>query len=573
MRRWSPLAVAFLVTLPAATTGFVLDDWVQRGVVRGEFDHTTKLALFNFGAGDAEALAPYIERGPYPWFTLPELKLRFLRPLSSALIVFDTEVFGATAWPQHLHSTLWYVALTAIVFVLYRRLVPGVAVLAGVLFALDDAHVMPAGWLANRNALVAVTFVWTGLVAHLAWRERGWRPGAVLSAACYVLGLAAGETAVAALAYVVAFEVAGQPARPLFARARGLVPLAIVVAGYFVAYRLLHAGARGSATYIDPVGEPLAFLAVAPVRFFANVGTQAFGFPDVWISLPEAKGLVTVAGVVALPLATLAWRRWAPIDEAQRRTLGWLLLGSAGAMAPALATFPAVRLLTAASLGLCAVVATLLAGAWRDRGVRRVLGVAWLGAAFVLQPLSQWVVLPLAFDAIGGRARQAVRDLALSGGERVVVLSSTEFVPAVYAVPLLAELQQALPRTWQVWSMAPLAVDVRRTGEQQLELEVVGGRMIDSMFEENFRGDGFPMSVGDRVQLEKAALTVLAVEGGKPTKVRADLELAPSDYTFVWWDGDTLARVTLPEPGQARRLPNAQTMFDRLLRGRREPSP
>ncbi|MBL8923624.1 MAG: hypothetical protein JNJ54_32515 [Myxococcaceae bacterium] len=570
MRRWSPLVVAVLVTLPAATTGFVLDDWVQRAVVRGQFDHTTKLALFNFGAGDAEALAPYIERGPYPWFTLPELKLRFLRPLSSALIVLDTGVFGASAWPQHLHSTLWYVALTAVVLALYRRLVPGVAVLAGVLFALDDAHVMPAAWLANRNAIVAVTFVWAGLLAHLAWRERGWGPGAFVSAGCYVVGLAAGETAVAALAYVLAFEVAGQPERSLLARARGLVPLASVVGAYFVAYKLLHAGARGSATYIDPVGEPLAFLPVAPLRFFANVGTQAFGFPDVWIALPEAKGLVTVAGVVAVPLALLAWRRWAPADESQRRRLGWLLLGSAGAMVPGLATFPAVRLLTAASLGLCAVVATLLVSAWRDRGVRRVLGVCWLGAAFVVQPLSQWLVLPLAFDAIGERARQALRHLSLSGGERVVVLSSTDFVPAVYAVPLLAELQRPLPRTWQVWSMAPLAVEVRRTGERQLELEVVGGRMIDSMFEENFRGDGFPLRVGDRVQLEKATITVLAVEGGKPTMLRGDLELAAAEYTFVWWDGETLSRVTLPEPGQARRFPSAQTMFDRLLRGRRE---
>lgn len=567
-RRWWPLAVAFLVTLPAATTNFVLDDWPQRGVVRGGFDYTTKWALFNFGPGDAAALAPFIQRGPYPWFTLPELKLRFLRPLSSALVAFDTEVFGSTTWPQHLHSTLWYVALTAIVLALYRRLVPGVAVLAAALFAIDDAHVMPAAWLANRNAVVAVTFAWAGLLAHLAWRERGWRPGALVSAACSALALASGETAVGALAYVVAFEVVGRAGRPLAERARSLLPVAVVLAGYVVAYKWLNAGARGSATYIDPVTEPLAFLVAAPTRFLANVGTQAFGFPDVWISLPQAKLAVTLAGVVALPVLALAWRRWAPKDEAQRRTLGWLLVGAVLAMVPALATFPAVRLLTAASLGLCAAVATLVQGAWRDQGARRVIGLGWLGAAFVLQPLSQWVVLPLAFDALGDRARQAVRELSVKEGERIVMLSSTEFIPAIYAVPLLVEQGDPLPRTWQVWSMAPLAVDVRRTAERQVELEVLGGRMIDSMFEENFRGDGFPLAEGQRVELEKAAITVLAVDRGKPTKLRVDLELPADDYSFIWWNGDTLARVTLPELGDTRHFPKAQTMFDRLLRGR-----
>lgn len=570
VRRWFPLVVAAVVTLPAVPAGFLLDDWVQRAVVRGVFTHTTREALFNFGAGDAEALRPFIRTGPFPWYTLPELKLRFLRPLSSALIVFDTEVFGDAGWPQHLHSTLWYVVLTAIALALYRRLTPAVAVFAAVLFAIDDAHVMPTAWLANRNAIVAVTFAWAGLLAHLAWRERGWRPGVFVSAACFALGLMAGETGVAALAYVLAYELIGRAPEQGRSRWRGLGPVLAVLACYAVAYKLLNAGARGSATYIDPVSEPLAFLSMAPLRYSALVGTQALGLPDVWIALPAAKPLAVIAGIVAAPLCWLAWRRWAPQNEPERRTLKWLLLGAAGALLPTLATFPATRLFTAASLGIAPVVATLLLAAWRDQGVRRLAGVAWLGAAFVLQPLTQWVILPLAFWSIGERTREAVAHVDVKPHERVVMLSSTEFIPAIYAVTLLAERGAPLPRMWQVWSMAPLAVEVRRTADRQLEVEVLGGRMNDSMFEQNFRGEGYPMAVGHQVELEAATLTVLAVDDGKPTKLRADLDLPVTDYTWVWWDGDTISRVALPEVGQVHRFPNAQTMFDRLIRGRRD---
>lgn len=119
--------------------------------------------------------------------------------------------------------------------------------------------------------------------------------------------------------------------------------------------------------------------------------------------------------------------------------------------------------------------------------------------------------------------------------------------------------------------MAPLAVDVRRTAERQVELEVLGGRMIDSMFEENFRGAGFPLVAGDRVPLEQATVTVLAVDGGKPTKLRVDLALPVSEYSFVWWNGDVLERLTLPDAGQTLHLAKAQTMFERLVRGPRAP--
>lgn len=561
--------VATVVSLPALQLGFVLDDWLQRGVVRGDFTLTTPAALFNFGPGNAAELEPIIRQGPFPWFTLPELKLRFLRPVSSALIAFDTRVFGEVAWPQHLHSTLWYVAFCAVAMALYRKLVPSVALVAGLLFAIDDAHVMPTAWLANRNALVAATFVWLGLLAHLAWRRDSKRWAAPLSAVGFALGLAAGETAVAAMAYVLAYELWGRDGT-WKERLRGLLPALSVLLVYAVVYKLSNAGARGSATYIDPVSEPGLFLAQAPQRWLANVGSAALGLPDLWLVLPPLRWVLIVAGVLGVIFGALAWRRWGPADEVERRTARWLLFGALGSLLPTLATFPAARLLTCASLGLAPVIALVGRHALRDVGVRRVLGVGWLGLAFVLQPLTQWVAMPLTFAEASRLAREGLDHLQLEGGERVIVVSSTDFVLAIYGVPLLAEQRRPMPKTWHVWSMAPLASELTRTAERVFELQVLGGQMVDSVFEENFRSGAWPFAPGDAVQLDGMRATVLAVEAGKPTRVRFELDRPCEDFVFAWWTGGALERLELPSVGATRQFPRTLPLLERLLPGQHD---
>jgi hypothetical protein len=561
------LVIAFLVTLPALGMGFVLDDWAQRGVVRGTLHHTTRFDLFSFATSE-RGVRELMGHG-FPWFTAKELRLRFIRPLSSALIVLDTEVFGDTAWPQHLHSSLWYVALVAVALALYRKVLPEVAIMAAVLFALDDSHTTPAAWLANRNAMVSVLFVWFGLHAHLEWRTAGKAWAAPASALAYGLGLSAGESAVSAMAYVVAFELVHSEGHPRRLRSTmmGLVPALVVLGSYGVVYKVTGAGARAGATYVDPIAEPINFLVGAGPRFLGNVGMQAFGLPDLWLILPSTREVLIAAGAAGLLLLALAWRRWAPSGD-DRTALRWLLLGAVGAMIPGLATFPATRLLTPASLGLAPVIAVLLRGAWRDRGAARALGLAWLVGAFVLQPLTAWLTMPLGLRSIASRSADAIRDLHLSGQERVVMVSTSEFAPAVFGTALIDELRMPAPASWSIWSMAPLAVSLRRIAEGELELGVEGGRMVDSVFEQNFRGETYPMRIGDQVELVGQRLTVLSVDAGHATSVRIELTRPVGDFTFVWWNGDTLERLELPRVGEQRVLPRTDTILERVLRAR-----
>ncbi len=199
--RWVLLA-GTLVSLPALRLGFVIDDYFHVWLLeRGGLP--AALELFTFSDGDPIANALRREEGPYPWWTLDDLRLRFLRPLSGITHWLDHRVFGRTTWPMHLHSIAWHLGLVAVAAAVFRRLLPvGVAGLAALLFAVDDAHALPVMWLANRNALVALVPGFAGLLAHLPWREHGWTPGAWLVPPLLALGLAAGEPALGAFAYL-----------------------------------------------------------------------------------------------------------------------------------------------------------------------------------------------------------------------------------------------------------------------------------------------------------------------------------------------------------------------------------
>ena len=116
-----------------------------------------------------------MDLGIFPWWTDPLIKAEFLQPLTVATHRLDYRLWPDSAVLMHAHSLLWCAALVAATAVLYRRLMgptPAAGV-AALLFAVDDAHGGPAGWIANRNALVAATFGVLALLAHDARRRGG----------------------------------------------------------------------------------------------------------------------------------------------------------------------------------------------------------------------------------------------------------------------------------------------------------------------------------------------------------------------------------------------------------------
>jgi hypothetical protein len=570
------LAAAVVVVLPGIATGWMADDFVHAAAVAGRLpQHPGGLDLYDFADGDPAHLAERMQL-VYPWWTSPDLKLRFFRPLSSVLSWADFTLWRGSPWVAHLLSLLWYLATVAAVGVLMRRCLGGaVAGLATLLFAIDDAHWMPAVWLANRNALVAAAPALWGLVAWLRYREDGWRPGRWWALIGFAFGLLGGETALGVVAMAAAYELLAPP-RPEPWSERILRSLPMIALGlcYVVVYKLLGYGANGSGAYVDPSRDPLDFLHAVAVRVPVLCSALLLGLPaEIGYLTTAARAPLAVAGVLAVGL--LAWhapKAAARLSSDEKRHLRWLLAGGFAALLPAAATTPAGRLLTVPSVAGFALVAVALLQAegcaeggpwWRgisQRGERWLKG--WLTVAHgVVAPL---VFIAASVLASGLQARwdAVLRDpvLTAAAGKTAVWPVPPDPFVGFYAPVALAAHDLPRPRRWWSLTMALLPCRMHRTAADALELEPLGGALVHSEIEQLMHSPTATFRPGDQVAIPGLQTTVLAVDrDGFPTRVgfRFDRPLDDGEFHWFTWRDGRPAKLPLPAVGQSRIVERA----------------
>lgn len=566
-------AAGLALSLCTLQLGLIVDDWAQILRARGQLPQFgDPWDLYSFTGSGPDAFARLIADGPYPWWTYPHIRLGFFRPLSSALIHFDVSVIGDHVVLWHLHSIAWYLALLGLVFTLYRRVLPAAAApLALLFFAIDDAHWMPVGWLANRNSLVAAVPAVAGLLLHLQWREKGWRPGAPLSVLAYAVALCGGESAVGALGYVVMFEVLNVRGEALKTRALALLPLFGVVLCWATTYRALGYGAHGSAIYIDPLAEPFEYLKVAPARVLALLGSVTLGVTsDVWMFLSRGRIVLCAVGAAGVVLFAVWLRRArARWTEPQWVRLRWLLVSACCALVPVAATFPADRLLLMPSIGAAAIVGALLHALWQDTALVARVAKVVLITAHGVATLPAWVLNPLFFTVVGDYVERGVTDSALDAQRlagRVVLLSAPDPVVAMYGSGGRILNGLPAPRSWVCLSYAPYGHRLTRVAEDAFELEVVGGAMLETVMEQLMRSAQFPIAAGFTTRQGGLEVRVLEATDGHPSKLRVTL-LEPVEV--VEWRDGRLQHFQLPPVGESRDLPHDATPFDfisKLLR-------
>ena len=378
--RRGPWALALLGLLLAAPAlglglgGVGVDDVVQRarlvGVPVPGLGGTDNiyLELFNFCPDSEGARATLRDIGFLPWWAHPEARWAFLRPLSVATHVLDYRLWPDGIALQHAHSLLWFVAAILVTVLLLRRVCrsPAVAALAGLLFAVSDTHVLPAGWLCNRNALVAFVFGALAILAHVRWRRGGGAGALVAAVIALAAGLSGGEVALGACGYIAAYQLfleGGSPARRLLA----LLPCGLLVIAWQLVYRGLGYGTAGLGFYQDPSVDPLGFLAAAGERLpVLLLGQWARISPDFLLYMPRPAQIVWlgVALVVAALLFLLFRRQLAERAEARFWAGGMLLC-----LVPTCAVVPMDRMLIFAGIGAFALLAM------------KVEALGWLGEA------------------------------------------------------------------------------------------------------------------------------------------------------------------------------------------------
>jgi hypothetical protein len=211
--RWAPLVVVLVglaLASPALTADFAADDHLHRVISRDDpgIDglRSRPLDLFVFAGSTPDENARLRDGGVFPWWTDTSLRLAFFRPVSSATHRVDHVLWPDCATAHLAHNLLWLALALFAAWAFFRRFVPvrWIAVLALALYAFDDARGPVVGWIANRNALIALALAIPVLIAHDRWRREGWMAGRWAGPALFALALGAGESSLAIVGYLIA---------------------------------------------------------------------------------------------------------------------------------------------------------------------------------------------------------------------------------------------------------------------------------------------------------------------------------------------------------------------------------
>ena len=562
--RWAPptfaaIALALLVTLPSLRLGFITDDYGFRAILRAPAPYgRPAYDLFRFAGGNPDETRRAIENGHAVWWAAPDLRIHFVRPLTGLLHAADAVLGGANPLVDHVHSIAWYVALLFAVAVLYRRLFPSgaTAFVAVVVFGWRHAHVLPYAWIAARHVLVGGVPAVVALWALVRWRTDGWRPGRWVAPVALVIGFLGSEVALGAVAFWLAFELLRDDrAHTWRARFVACVPVLLVTCTYLVVYKLVGAGARGSAGYHDPTSDPVEFVRVALTRLPILLGDALLGVPaELGASSPARFAL---AGLVATAFVASAYAacRSVAADE-ERAALRWLVPGAIVASLIGVTGFPGGRVLLVPDVGFAALLGVLIARGF-DKGSGRALRIGLVGflaaVHLVLAPLFSWrAMAKLARRARGSEA--VARHLA-----RVAPANGREFLvasdPLVFLYPrgILADTQPGSLRCLSVLSAARAGHRFTRMSDRTLTIEPLERTFLEDPFETLFRAKSRPMAVGDTFHQCGATIRVPDVREGRPTRIEAtfDRSLDAPDLVVLVWQDHRLERLAIPTVGES----------------------
>ncbi len=572
--RWAPwivIAIGLVLAAPALTADFAADDHLHRVLSRPDPGiaglHARPLDLFVFANGDAADMTQLRDAGLFPWWVDPELKLSFFRPLSSATHALDHALWPDSSTAQLAHNLFWHALALVAVWLVFRRFLAQrwIAVLALALFAFDDARGPVVGWIANRNALVALVLAVPVLLAHDRWRRDGWTHGRYLAPLGFAIALGAGESALAILAYIGAHAL-WLDRGTLRQRALALAPYLAVVVVWRVIYAHLGYGVAGSGIYLDPGADPTGFLASAATRLpFLLLGQLALPWSD-FASFYPVIGVVAVMLVIALvTLAAIALacvRLWRRSASARFFATGMLV-----AAVPVASTFPADRLLTFTSIGAMGLLAQLIAATFRERelvgdGRVRRLGITALVLVLVLVHLG----LAPPFLVLRSRSMVAVArvldraDASLpTDPSRTVIIATTPSDALVGYIPITRRSRNLPCPAHLYWlATATTQVTLERLDERTLRVTPHDGYLRHEIDQMTRSARARQFAVGDRVELTGVTIEVESLTAdGRPSSVLAHFATALEDASLTWLglEGHGYVPYVPPHVGSRETLP------------------
>lgn len=580
---WFWWGVGLLLVTPALWLGLQLDDYLHWVLLSGAVPETLQAqlsfpqpgsiaGLFGFMNGDPQRATALMEQGLLPWWIDPDVRYSFWRPLPELTHLLDYRLFNGQPVLMHVHSLAWHGALLGCGFLLLKTFQPtGRAALWGaVILVLFYGHGVPAAWLANRNALLALVFGWLTLWCYHQRVVSMQTRYLLLGMVCWVAALLSGEIAVTSGGYLVAYAIwLDRRARR---RWQALLPFIGIGVVWLIVRRVLGYGAAASGHYIDPLSEP--------VRFALALGQRV---PDLlagvlWSMPPELAGLLPgVRWVLWLPLCgVLLYWSW-PLLRRQRVT-GFWLTGMALSLLPVASTVAHGRLLVPASLGMAGWLGVMLTQNWQHPALfkpqRARLAKILVPTLIVLHmPLSA-LLLPvsaLSMKLVGdGLVNTGARHWPDADDGKVAPLQilinpplssiTGYWLAARYYLNPTPQLIQT--RYWPLAS-GQQSLQLTRLDDNSLLLEAETG-LYDAQVENLFRSQSRPLQPGWQRSLQAGpdnnsvmTVTVTAARADTVTAARFQFSLSLADTQqirfYLWGQGKPVA-CEIPPVGTTLRI-------------------
>lgn len=564
---WVVAGLVLLVLLPTLWIGLAIDDLFQRLVVQKATTLAGRFDLFDVVSPSPVRRALLEELGVYPWWIGPHTQVSYWRPLAALTHFVDYSLWPRAAWLMHVENLAWYAALVLACAALYRRFitVPWVAGFATAYYAFDHAHAYPAAWVANRNALMSTFFGVLSVLAHDRWRTRRRLGFGVLAWGAFGLALLSAEAGLAIAGYIVAYAAFFERGDPQgarhggVARALSVVPYAILVAGWHIAYRALGHGVVGSGANLNPFTDGAAFLAhslqTGPLLLasdLAGVPSEVLLVHPGWTpaALFGAAASLVLLGYAALPLLRT------------ERSTRFFVAGAVLSASPFGGTFPSGRYLFWAGLGIMGVVGQLVGGLFGERTgrvdpIRYAFACACVFVRGVVSPalFSLQTAGPgIVEDDFERMVKTIPRGPDFAGQTVVILNAPLDIVESCVPLVALAKGEPTPAHMYMLYAGAD-PVTVTRTAPNVVEERVPDGwfsRFADRLYRDS------PLQLGDTVHLAAMSAQVTSLtRDGRPTVVRFQFPTAIDDPSllFLAWGQHGFERVAPPAPGVDVTLP------------------
>lgn len=582
---WYAAVLGFVLTVTAWPIGFQLDDFFQGMILRGEVqlgNGNRILDLFTFSKGDPARNAADMASGLAPWWTSPNYRMNFFRPLAAITHWVDYTFWPHQKWLMHAQCSLWFAGSIVAVGFLFRRLfaaassssaasgawtAAAAAGLATLFFAVRQEHAITIAWIANRNLLTMTFFGALAWLQHCRWREQGSLASAVAAPVCFALALLSGEASVAIGGCIAAYALVLDRSS-WRSRLASLVPCGLVGAGWFLLYQTLHCGARESGMYLDPTQDLVAFiggfLRRAPVYLatsfgFSSVNGLTFSRPVVQQGI-VISALCGVAGIGAILLPVVR----------RDRLMQFFALCMLLAVVPLCAGLASDRLLMIFNIPASGLAARFIQLVWngvpqlpaarRWQAPARALAGGWM----IVHTLVAAMLLPLnilAFGAFGAAYLKAVRspafDHANFADQDLILLNAPDGTYPLFM--MFARADEALPRPRCIRMVASSLsrLQVSRPDPYTLIVNIPDGVLPD-VFSRMYRDTTHnPLIAGTRVDLPRFSVTVLeSAPDRQPTRIacRFPVPLEDASLCLVEWRDGQFVPFVPPAVGGRRQM-------------------